>query len=146
MPPVKTVASSPDVDNEATAELPVLDVAAYEATLGESIGNTDTWTVPASALPVVTAAAAGAVSVDVIPTLRALEPQDSLDLSGTHEMPPYKPATNKLIKATPVPAPAATNARGVAPPPTVVLPPSPPLIEELRGALAADNRPIEALK
>ena len=49
MPPVKTVASSSDVDNDATAELPVLDVAAYEATLGESIANTDTWTVPAVA-------------------------------------------------------------------------------------------------
>ena len=36
MPPVKTVASSTDVDNEATAELPVLDVAAYEATLDDA--------------------------------------------------------------------------------------------------------------
>ena len=36
MPPVKPVASSTDVDNDATAELPVLDVAAYEATLDDS--------------------------------------------------------------------------------------------------------------
>ena len=49
MPPVKTVASSSDVDTEATAELPVLDVAAYESTLGDPISNTDTWAAPAPA-------------------------------------------------------------------------------------------------
>ena len=47
MPPVNTSASSPDVDNEATAELPVLDVAAYESTLGE---RTDSWAVPNGAM------------------------------------------------------------------------------------------------
>jgi len=47
MPPVNTSASSPDVDNEATAELPVLDVAAYESTMGE---RTDSWSVPSGGL------------------------------------------------------------------------------------------------
>ncbi|HET9864191.1 MAG TPA: FHA domain-containing protein [Steroidobacteraceae bacterium] len=152
MPPVKTVASSSDVDNDATAELPVLDVAAYEAALGESISNTDTWTVPA----VGPAGAGGnpdATGADAIPTLQAAAPEDVLDLSGTHEMPAFKPVTrkatsgraaaNKITKATPVPPAAPTHA--AASPPAVVLPPSPPLIEELRGALAAAERRIEQL-
>ena len=46
MPPVKPVASSADNDTDATAELPVLDVAAYEATLDDPISNTDTWVAP----------------------------------------------------------------------------------------------------
>ena len=159
MPPVKTVASPPDVDNEATAELPVLDVAAYEATLNDTINSTDSFTVP------------------VIPTLQAAEPESLVDLSGTHEMPPLaKP--NKIVKATPAPliiaAPAAPPANAVAPPamaaaPAMVapvpasvpvpvpmvqvhlpaapiaLPPSPPMIEELRGALSAAERRIEEL-
>ena len=48
MPPVKSVSSS-DVDNEATAELPVLDVAAYESTLSQAdaeTAHTDTWVLP----------------------------------------------------------------------------------------------------
>ena len=146
MPPVKTVASSSDVDNDATAELPVLDVAAYEATLGESIANTDTWTVPAvAATPASTSGASVAVSADAIPTLQAAALQDSLDLSGTHEMPPFSPSSNKVIKATPLPPPATTAARPAAPHSTVALPPSPPLIEELRGALAIAERRIEEL-
>src|SRR6185503_6035955 len=41
-----------DNDLEITAELPVLDVAAYEAAAAEArTGNTDTWIIPASALP-----------------------------------------------------------------------------------------------
>ena len=146
MPPVKTVASSSDVDNDANAELPVLDVAAYEATLGESIANTDTWTVPAvAATPASTSGASVAVSADAIPTLQAAALQDSLDLSGTHEMPPFSPSSNKVIKATPLPPPATTAARPAAPHSTVALPPSPPLIEELRGALAIAERRIEEL-
>ena len=39
-------------DLEITAELPVLDAAAYEAAAAEArTGNTDTWIIPASALP-----------------------------------------------------------------------------------------------
>jgi hypothetical protein len=135
MPPVKTVASPPDVDNEATAELPVLDVAAYEATLNETINSTDSFTVPA------------------IPTLQAAEPESLADLSGTHEMPPL-PKPNKIVKATPAPliiaAPAAPAAPAVPVPVApvhvpVALPPSPPMIEELRGALSAAERRIEEL-
>ena len=88
MPPVKTVASPPDVDNEATAELPVLDVAAYEATLNDTINSTDSFIAP------------------VIPTLQPAEPENLVDLSGTHEMPPL-PKPNKIVKATPAPLPAA---------------------------------------
>jgi len=151
MPPVKTAASS-DVDNEATAELPVLDVAAYEAALGESNSSTDTWSVPAGAIPtVVTAAAEASTSADSIPTLRAAEPEEIADLNATHEMPPLPPMdgkANKVIKATPVTvaataAPVVRTASQVPPP--VTLPPSPPLIEELRGALAAAERRIEEL-
>jgi FHA domain-containing protein len=150
MPPVKTAASSTDVDNEATAELPVLDVAAYEAALGDSTSNTDTWNVPAGAIPSVVTAAAAEVqaSAESIPTLRAAEPEEIVDLGATHEMPALPVTTNKVIKATPlnVPAAAAPAVRVAAhTPPPVTLPPSPPLIEELRGALAAAERRIEEL-
>ena len=156
MPPVKTVASSTDVDNDATAELPVLDVAAYEATLDQSIGSTDTWSVPVVAAPV--------VATEAIPTLLPADAESTLDLSATHEMPAF---SNKLIKATPMP-PAAIVLPTPAPPVRVVstpvpvpalvpvpapvpvpvavtLPPSPPLIEEWRAALAAAERRIEEL-
>ena len=134
MPPVKTVASSSDVDTEATAELPVLDVAAYESTLIDPIANTDTWAAPA---PADLAAALPEVDATAIPTLHAADPEGVTDLSGTHEMLPLaKP--NKIIKATPA-SPAAT-----APAP-IVLPSSPPLIEELRNAIAAAERRVEEL-
>ena len=114
MPPVKTVASSTDVDNDATAELPVLDVAAYEATLDQSIGSTDTWTVPVVAAPVVV--------TEAIPTLLPADAESTLDLSATHEMPAF---SNKLIKATPMP-PAAIVLPTPAPSPVrVVLAPVP---------------------
>ncbi len=122
MPPVKTVASSTDVDNDATAELPVLDVAAYEATLDQSVSSTDTWTVPTIAPTV-------QVTVEAIPTLLPADTEDTLDLSATHEMPVF---SNKVIKATPMPPSAV-----------IVVPPSPPLIEDLRGALATAERRIE---
>ncbi len=134
MPPVKTVASSSDVDTEATAELPVLDVAAYESTLSDPIANTDTWAAPA---PVGLAAALPEVDATAIPTLRAADPEGVTDLSGTHEMLPLaKP--NKIIKATP----ASTVATAHAP---IVLPSSPPLIEELRNTIAAAERRVEEL-
>src|SRR5262245_55155551 len=108
MPPVKTVASSTDVDNDATAELPVLDVAAYEATIAESIASTDTWTVPVVPAPPVLESGAPqpVIDVDSIPTLRVAEADAALDLSGTHEMPlavapnkvgANKPGSNKLL-------------------------------------------------
>ena len=87
MPPVNTSASPSDVDNEATAELPVLDVAAYESDaershrahryLDSADGRADCR--PASAtvkprreMPAISPAQAG---------LRRI------DHSGTHEMP-----------------------------------------------------------
>jgi hypothetical protein len=155
MPPVKTVASPPDVDNEATAELPVLDVAAYEATLNDTIGSTDSWTSPAAAddpAPAALVVVAAPADVIAIPTLQAAEVEEIEDLSGTHEMPPLA-LPNKILKATPAPLPMAA-APSVPPAaltalPTlgtqVALPPHPPLIEELRGALAAAERRIEEL-
>lgn len=140
MPPVKTVASSSDVDNDATAELPVLDVAAYEATLDESIANTDTWTVPAIAPTEAEVVTSVSADIGAIPTLQAAD----LDLSGTHEIPATGLKPNKVIKATPV-TPPAMAAVAATQPPTVVLPPSPPLIEEWRNALAAAERRIEEL-
>jgi peptidoglycan hydrolase CwlO-like protein len=153
MPPVKTVASPRDVDNEATAELPVLDVAAYEATLSDTIGNTDSWIPPAIA----PAASIPAVDINAIPTLRPAEVEEIADLSGTHEMPTLA-TPNKILKATPAHLPrtetplALPEARAAAetlPPPTlgtqVVVPPSPPLIEELRRALAAAECRVEEL-
>jgi DNA repair exonuclease SbcCD ATPase subunit len=63
--PVAPSAAIPaENDLETTAELPVLDVAAYEAASaaeGRS-GTTDTWIIPASALPDAIAAAAESVS------------------------------------------------------------------------------------
>lgn len=145
MPPVKPVASTTDVDNEATAELPVLDVAAYEATLNDPIANTDTWKVPAGAIGATPKTALSvelpALPVASIPTLHAALADEVADLSGTHEM-PAMPRPNKVIKATPATAPAD---EGGAPAPGIRLPPSPPLIEELRGALAAAERRIEEL-
>jgi FHA domain len=134
MPPVKIAASSSDVDTEATAELPVLDVAAYESTLSDSIASTDTWAAPA---PAPLAAGLPEVDATTIPTLHAAEPEAVADLSGTHEMLP-SPKPNKVIRATSA-SPAATV------PASIVLPPSPPLIEELRNALAAAEHRVEQL-
>ena len=160
MSPVNTNASSPDVDNEATAELPVLDVAAYESTLGE---RTDSWAVPDAALaPVANNAVEAtmempAVPGDSIPTLQALSPVYDLDHSGTHEMPAMprakgkghskasrKAATPPATASAPEPAapPARTTPHVTAP---VEVPPSPPLIEELRQSLATARGRIEEL-
>jgi predicted nucleic acid-binding Zn-ribbon protein len=174
MAPVNTGASPTDVDNEATAELPVLDVAAFEATLneGDSVSHTDTWVVPgevaAAALTrdemaedktVIMSRTAGAT--EQIPTLPAYD----LDHSGTHEMPAIpalrKAETERATKRTK----SGAKARTPAPPPvheptvqmpvlsaqapvresTILLPPSPPMIEELRNALAAAERRIQEL-
>jgi len=162
MPTVNTSASPSDVDNEATAELPVLDVAAYESTLNE---HTDTWMVPKTTvtLPTVNAAEATAempkLGVEAIPTLQPVVPAYDLDHSGTHEMPAMPPSTehrqdtpeSKPRKAAkPVALPPVTalpdsspRAAHVAAP--ITLPPSPPLIEELRNALASAERRVEEL-
>jgi hypothetical protein len=153
MPPVNSSASPSDVDNEATAELPVLDVAAYESTLNDPIAHTDTWVLPSNAL-----AQASAVTADATTQMPAIsqpsaQPQSStpaydLDHSGTHEMPAMPKAPTKSsrkgskTKSKAEPAPAAQVAPTPAP---IVVPPSPPLIEELRNALASAERRIEEL-
>ena len=59
--PRQSVPPSKDADLEVTAELPVLDVAAYEAAVSEErSGSTDTWHMPA--LPAAQAAAAAAAN------------------------------------------------------------------------------------
>ena len=150
MPPVKPAASSTDVDTDATAELPVLDVAAYEATLDDPISSTDTWVAPVGVSELDPLADGpvpiAAIDANAIPTLRAADAAPSPDLSGTHEMPLGQPdkwpekKPNKIVKAT-----AATPPQGTTVPAPIVVPPSPPMIEELRGALAAAERRIEEL-
>jgi len=151
MPPVNS-APSTDVDNEATAELPVLDVAAYEATLSEAVheeaAHTDSWIAPEATteMPV--------VRPEAIPTLTAATPAYDLDHSGTHEMPPTlahqlkrakKTASAKATPNKPVVVPESAMP-GPAPAPVhIEVPPSPPLIEELRAALARADRRIEEL-
>jgi hypothetical protein len=169
MPPVNTSSSSPEVDNEATAELPVLDVAAYESTLNEPPSHTDTWVIPTNgATPqIVEATPLPVLGSDSIPTLKPVvdlehtaEFDHKLDHSGTHEMPALPPfrKSDKVSRgaksaakhdAKPVPvatppaaAPPAPRAVAVAP---IALPPSPPLIEELRNALATAERRIVEL-
>jgi hypothetical protein len=162
MPPVKTSAPHPDVDNEATAELPVLDVAAYEATL-DTTAHTDNWVVPgdvAGAAPSGDATAQMPVVVEAIPTLRPAEsvPAYDLDHSGTHEMPAF--SRLKTAKPIVVPGPAraellppitelpvpAVPPRASVPHAPITVPPSPPMIEELRHALASAERRIEELQ
>jgi hypothetical protein len=207
MAPVNTGASPTDVDNEATAELPVLDVAAFEATLneGDGVSHTDTWVVPGEVAAA--AVAKGEVADDatvIIPKpstvtekIPTLPPAYDVDHSGTHEMPaiPSLRKAGKLERAAkrakpaPEPRKTAPEARKPAPPvhePTVqmpvlpaqtiemraadvaapearaadaraaavtssgihasiALPPSPPMIEELRTALAAAERRIQEL-
>ncbi|HEU5138303.1 MAG TPA: FHA domain-containing protein [Steroidobacteraceae bacterium] len=168
MPPVNTSASPSDVDNEATAELPVLDVAAYESTLNDPIAHTDTWVLPNGGL---TSSAAGVAetTMEVPAVTPPQKPAYDLDHSGTHEMPPMAKQMSRSARkrarpaavaaASPVPtlaptpesepsaAPAAATAIASPPPdaPQIVLPPSPPLIEELRNALATAERRIEEL-
>jgi hypothetical protein len=171
MPTLHTSASSTDVDNEATAELPVLDVAAYESTLTE---HTDSFVVPKVVAPDVSHSVEAttempALKGEAIPTLQAATPAYDIDHSGTHEMPQpsriqlrrhekhHHKNSKKTAKhaetrspaaAAPEPAPVPTPAPSrpvayVAAP--IVVPPSPPLIEELRHALASAERRIEEL-
>jgi hypothetical protein len=146
MLPVNTSASPSDVDNEATAELPVLDVAAYESSLNESVAHTDTWVLPNGLLT-------PAEATQEMPVLAlASKPAYDLDHSGTHEMPkmalPVAKSTRKAAKAAAVsvhvPAPAIASTPAPAPA-QITLPPSPPLFEELRNALATAERRIEEL-
>jgi predicted nucleic acid-binding Zn-ribbon protein len=164
MPPVNTSASSTDIDNEATAELPVLDIAAYESTI-ETVSHTDTWVIPSA---VASQAIDSTVQMPVakseaIPTLRPADSgvQDPFDLSGTHDMPalqlsaaapaaakPSKAKHHKMAIAAAAPAASATPVPAARPSTAgaaIVLPPSPPLIEELRNSLAAAERRIEEL-
>jgi hypothetical protein len=155
MPPVNTSASPTDVDNEATAELPVLDVAAYESRLDE---HTDSWVVPSVTVEATTEMPV--VKVEAIPTLQPSAPAYDTDHSGTHEMPSLPQFHHKRnagkseaipspVALAPEPAPAPDSSaapRPVAhPAPSIGVPPSPPLIEELRRALAAATRRIEEL-
>ena len=154
MPPVNTSASPSDVDNEATAELPVLDVAAYESTLNDAVSHTDSWVLPGD---VAQAASAPAEATQQMPAISpASKPAYDIDHSGTHEMPQMSLPVPKSPKAAkpsgvPTPAPASTPVSAAAPahaastPVPITLPPSPPLIEELRKGLATAERRIEEL-
>ena len=156
MPPVNTSASPSDVDNEATAELPVLDVAAYESTLNDSIAHTDSWVLPTGALTQ-TASASVEVTLQMPVISPAPKPAYDIDHSGTHEMPqmallvPNSPRKAAKPAAVPTPAPVSMPSAVAAPahaasaPVSIPLPPSPPLIEELRKALATAERRIEEL-
>jgi hypothetical protein len=174
MPPVNTSASPTDADNEATAELPVLDVAAYESSLAE---HTDSWVAPSvtmtPAIPNVVEVTTEmpALKSEAIPTLQPAIPAYDIDHSGTHEMPqpsrmqlkryekPGHKHSKKAAKPESIPSPVAAApepapALESPPAPThptvhvatpIVVPPSPPLIEELRHALASAERRIEEL-
>jgi hypothetical protein len=148
MPPVNTSASPSDVDNEATAELPVLDVAAYESTLNDPIAHTDTWVLPTNALT-----QASPVTADATTQMPALSttPAYDLDHSGTHEMPPMPipkaaPKSTRKGSKTKAAGEAAPAPAAVSAPASIEVPPSPPLIEELRNALANAERRIEELQ
>jgi len=156
MPPVNTSASPSDVDNEATADLPVLDVAAYESTLNDPIAHTDTWVLPNGALTPPAQGAAESTLEAPLPAPTA-PPSYDLDHSGTHEMPPMSKqmsrSARKRAKPAAFAAPAPVSEPAAAAPaiasptaaPQIILPPSPPLIEELRSALATAERRIEEL-
>jgi hypothetical protein len=179
-PSSSSSSTSPEVDNEATAELPVLDVAAYEATLNEPLSHTDTWVIPSSGpMPqIVEATPLPVLGNDSIPTLKVavdLEHTAEIphDFTGTHEMPSLPPfrksdkvqrgaraaaknAATEIIRdlpqstAKPVavvmsPAAAAPSAPRTSTTGQFAVPPSPPMIEELRNALATSERRIEEL-
>src|SRR5262245_30317305 len=137
MPPVNSAPSS-EVDNEATAELPVLDVAAYESSLkDEPMAHTDTWVMPSNSLK------AAADATTEMPAIKSEAiPAYDLDHSGTHEMPqmllakPAKQAKPARASNKPGRARAEAVAPPVAAPPAastlapIEVPPSPPMIEE----------------
>jgi len=72
-----SAASPAENDLEITAELPVLDVAAYEAAAEGRTGNTDTWIIPASALPDAVAEAAASAA----PAMSDEEKRTQLEVS-----------------------------------------------------------------
>jgi hypothetical protein len=195
-PSSSSSSTSSEVDNEATAELPVLDVAAYEATLDEPLSHTDTWVIPSAgpAPQIVEATPPPVPGNDSIPTLTVavdLEHTAEIphDFSGTHEMPSLPPfrksdrisraaakaaaksAAREVIQdlpqstskqsipkqsapkqGAPKPVAVVTPPAAAAPPAPrasstgqFAIPPSPPMIEELRKALAASERRIEEL-
>lgn len=151
MPPVNS-APAAEADTEATAELPVLDVAAYEASLVEStaetLARTDSWHAPADKT-----AEMPAVAPESIPTLAAAPAYD-LDHSGTHEMPaasmhraaPARASRHGKQAKEQAPAPDAPPAALEPAPAAIVIPPSPPMIEELRQQLALAERRIEQMQ
>jgi hypothetical protein len=179
-PSSSSSSTSPEVDNEATAELPVLDVAAYEATLNEPLSHTDTWVIPSSGPTpqIVEATPLPALGSDSIPTLMVIADLEHTaefprDFTGTHEMPSLPPfrksdkvqrgpkaaaknaakdvirdlpqGTAKPVAVVMSPAAAAPPAPRASSTGQLVIPPSPPMIEELRNALATSERRIEEL-
>ena len=119
-PSASSSSTSPEVDNEATAELPVLDVAAYEATLDEPLSHTDTWVIPgAGTTPqIVEATPLPVLGSDSIPTLNVavdLEHTAEIphDFSGTHEMPSLPPFRKSDKVSRSARAAAKTAAREV---------------------------------
>ena len=173
MPPVNSAPSS-DVDNEATAELPVLDVAAYEASLDNA--PTDTWVMPGGGVQGAMEATTEMPAVKLDVADRAVPvPVYDTDHSGTHEMPAMPVAKGPRRKhgraakasnhsrdaaearpgaAAPAPVAEAATTAGLVPevpvaaPPTAAVaaePPPSPVIQDLRTALAAAERRIEEL-
>jgi hypothetical protein len=133
MATLKTSAPADD-ENEITAELPVLDVAAYESSLAEAGARTDSWAAPMAADATAQMPQMQAPDTALLPTLQpAADLENTADHAATMELPVPAPTAatgnrNKILKATPI-----------------VVPPSPPLIEDLRQSLAAAERRIEEL-
>ncbi len=106
-PPVNKALTPHEADNDATAELPVLDIEAFEATMSmEAPTHSDTWVMPPTAAAVVKARAAlpsgDTVAMPVlpaahatveIPTLRAADFDDDIETDDTGEMPGPQRAT-----------------------------------------------------
>jgi len=158
MPPVNTSASPSDVDNEATAELPVLDVAAYELTLDDPIAHTDTWVLPNGVLTP-QAADPAEPTMAVPAATQSSKPAYDLDHTGTHEMPPMSKQASRsarkrakhaaVVAAASVSRPTPPASTIASPPPDapqIILPPTAPLVEELRHALATAERRVEELE
>ena len=159
MAPVKPNPTSPEVDNEATAELPVLDIAAYESTLNEPLAHIDTVVLPESlaAAPDLEGTMEfdrGALESSHTLEMPALPPFKKTALGSRVKAAPYTglpastPATPPVAAAPTVatpPAAAAPPAPRTAPHGPITIPPSPPMIEDLRNALAAAERRIEEL-
>jgi peptidoglycan hydrolase CwlO-like protein len=134
MPPVKHSASQTgEADNDDTAELPVLDIDAYEATMSmEPLSHSDTWAIPKSAAEVLSAKVTGLTTDDTdvrakmpaqadpaIPTLR---PATEEEITGEYESPelthplPKAPRATREAKAASVQKPVA-RSRDAAPAP-----------------------------